>query len=103
MLYTKKVAVLPEYLKRSYFRLVNYYNILNVGEKRALSVEYESQYTICPICLNASSFTWPSSDSSVASVFKKGIVKAKKAGSVKITAKLKTGTKVKFSTTLKVL
>ena len=101
--YTKKIAILAQYLKKSYFRIVSYYDAVSVGGGQTLFAEYKSQYMLGSTVLNLFSFKWSSRDSSVASVSQKGVVKAKKAGSVKITAKLKTETKIKFSTTLNVV
>lgn len=65
--------------------------------------DYNSPYMYARPILNPSSFTWTSSNKDIATVNKNGIVKkGSKTGKVKITAKLKTGTKVSFSKTLTV-
>ncbi|RGF25089.1 hypothetical protein DW125_02820 [Dorea sp. AM10-31] len=68
-----------------------------------LYTDYNSPYMYARPILNPSSFTWTSSNKDIATVNKNGIVKkGSKTGKVKITAKLKTGTKVSFSKILTV-
>lgn len=65
--------------------------------------DYNSPYMYARPILNPSSFTWTSSNKDISTVNKNGIVKkGSKTGKVKITAKLKTGTKVSFSKILTV-
>ena len=77
------------------------YDMINPSMR--LYTDYNSPYMYARPILNPSSFTWTSSNKDIATVNKNGIVKkGSKTGKVKITAKLKTGTKVSFSKTLTV-
>lgn len=99
--FTKNITALSKHLKKSHFSINNYY-MLTVGEDSKLMPEYHNSYTHSSICINPSSFKWSSSDPAIADVTQDGIVKANSAGSVNITAKLKTGTKASFSIKLEV-
>ena len=60
--------------------------------------------SVYPTVINTSSFTsWKSSNPSVASVDSNGRITGNKAGTVTISAKLKTGTKITISKKIKVV
>lgn len=102
--YTKNVDTKNEYLKKKYFSIRSSIDQLyNENPSMRLYTDYNSPYMYARPILNPSSFTWTSSNKDIATVNKNGIVKkGSKTGKVKITAKLKTGTKVSFSKTLTV-
>ena len=102
--YTKNVVTQTKYLKKKYFSFTSYFDYLDkYNPTMQLYPRYDSPYMHGRPTINPSSFTWSSSNKSIATVNKNGVVKrGKKTGKVKITAKLKTGNKVSFSKTLKV-
>lgn len=99
---SKKIDVSSKYLKKAYFKFETPAEAIRVGESRELFLDYKNKYAYSYVRLDPSGFQWTSSKPSVATVSKKGVLKAKKAGTVKITAKLKTGTKVSVSIKLNV-
>lgn len=104
--YTKNVDTKTVYLKKKYFSLrpAYDYDILNENINSVkLSPRYNSPYMYATPTINPSTFNWSSSNPSIATVDKNGVVKREtQTGKVTITAKLKTGNKVSFSKVLKV-
>lgn len=104
--YTKNVVMKTEYLKKKYFSFRHsYVDTLDPYAYPSLKIypRYNSPYMYAVPTLNPSSFTWSSSNKAIATVDKNGFVRrGTKTGKVKITAKLKTGSKVSFSKILKV-
>ena len=77
-------------------------------EKMQMKPTYQGkmmkEYGVYPTVINTSSFTsWKSSNPSVASVDSNGRIIGNKAGTVTISAKLKTGTKITISKKIKVV
>ncbi len=74
---------------------------LLIGEKEACTITFKGNTTynkmLPAILIQNKSFQWSSNNSSIASISSKGVVTAKKAGTVTITAKLKNGTKISKS------
>lgn len=95
---TRKVSALNKYLQSGCFKLSGKKN-LTVGKTAKLTVRYSGKTTetkkMDPVFLMAKSFKWTSSKPSVAAVSSKGVVTAKKSGTVKITAALKGNAKIK--------
>lgn len=103
--YTKNVVTKNEYLKKKYFYFQCYYDTIEGSylKEMYLYPKYDSPYMYSNPVINPSSFSWSSSNKSIATVNKNGLAKfTGKKGKVKITAKLKTGNKVSFSKTLTV-
>ena len=104
--YTKNVDIQTSYLKKKYFSLRPAYDYPVLNQQITsvkLYPRYKGPYCEANPTINPSSFRWSSSNPSIASVDKNGIVKrGSQTGKVTITAKLKTGSKVSFSKTLTV-
>lgn len=96
---TKKVAAKKKLLKKGYFKIRNA-STMNAGASSTAKVIYDGPKTYGPGLVAAKSFKWSSSNSSVAAVSSAGKITAKKAGTVTIKAKMKTG--YKFTITKKI-
>lgn len=106
--FTKNIVTKNEYLKNSYLKLDSRYSTIWETEKMQMKPTYQGkkmkQYGVYPTVINASSFTsWKSSNPSVASVDSNGKITGNKAGTVTISARLKTGTKIIISKKIKVV
>ena len=112
----KKVYAKSEYLKKSYFSLrtkdeINYYEEEDeedpdviIGEETRFYPYYSSKWNFnLKSCLSASDFKWTSSNTSVATVKKNGVVTGMKKGSVKITATLKHAPGIKITQWISVI
>lgn len=104
--YTKNVETKTAYLKKNYFSLKAAYGYTTLNEHIntvKLYPQYDSPYMYANPTINPSTFSWSSSNPSIATVDKNGIVKrGNKTGKVTITAKLKTGSKILVSKTFTV-
>ncbi len=101
---TKTVVALAKYLKRGYFFPEATKTELNPGDTSTVRMYYFGPKTLdfsSPL-INAKSFTWTSSDKSVATVSTAGKVTAVGPGTVTIRAKLKKGPSFYKSTTFTV-
>ena len=96
---TKKVAAKKKLLKKGYFKIRNA-STMTAGASSTAKVIYDGPKTYGPGLVAAKSFKWSSSNSSVAAVSSAGKITAKKAGTVTIKAKMKTG--YKFTITKKI-
>lgn len=96
---TKKVAAKKTLLKKGYFKIRNA-STMTAGAKSTAKVIYSGPKAYGPGLVAAKSFKWSSSNSGVAAVSSSGAITAKKAGTVTIKAKLKTGSK--FTITKKI-
>lgn len=90
--YTKKVPCRSTYLKSTYYKIKSSSKI-TAGKKATAKVVYNGKYSFGPSVIANKSFSWSSSNKNIATVSKGGIITAKKAGTVYIKAKLKTGSK----------
>ena len=99
--YTKKVVAKSSLIKKKYFKISGSKS-MNAGKKRTAVVIYRGPKTFGPGYVANKSFKWSSSKKSVATVTKNGVIKAKKAGTVTIKAKLKSGSKFTISKKIKV-
>lgn len=104
--YTKNVDTKTSYLKKTYFSLRSAYDYNTLNEhinSVKLYPRYNSPYMYATPTINPSTFSWSSSNPSIATVDKNGVVKrGTQTGKVTITAKLKTGNKASFSKILNV-
>lgn len=104
---TKNIVTKNTYLQKKYFKLGSAYSTIWATEKMKMVPTYQGkvmkEYGVYPTVINASSFTWKSSNPSVATVSSDGYITGKNVGTTTITAKLKTGTKVSFSKEIKVI
>lgn len=90
--FTKKVPAKKKLLKKSCFKIRNA-STMTAGKKSTAKVIYDGSKTYGPGLAAAKSFKWSSSNKAVATVNKNGVITAKKAGTVTIKAKMKTGYK----------
>ena len=95
---TKKVPAKKSLLKKGYFKLQ--ISSVKVGSKTTAKITYNGKKTYGPGLISPKSFKWSSSNTKIATVSKGGVITAKKAGTVTIKAKMKTG--YKFTLTKKI-
>lgn len=93
---TKKVVAKGSLIKAKYFKIRNA-STMKVGASSKAKVIYSGPKAFGPGLVAPKSFRWTSSNTGIATVSSAGVIKAKKAGTVTIKAKLKSGSKFTIS------
>lgn len=96
---TKKVSAKKSLIKKRYFKIRNA-STMTAGKTSKAKVIYNGPKAYGPGLVAPKSFKWTSSNTAVATVSSAGAIKARKAGTVTIKAKLKSGSK--FTITKKI-
>ena len=96
---TKKASAKRSLIKKNYFKIRNA-STMTAGKTSKAKVIYNGPKAYGPGLVAPKSFRWTSSNTAVATVSSSGTIKARKAGTVTIRAKLKSGSK--FTITKKI-
>lgn len=103
----KTVVAKAGYLAKKYFRLSMIiagkeepYSDVSVGYPETLAPIFEGRYVYGPTSVNPRSFSWKSSNPSIATVSATGVVTARASGKVTITATMKSRPTIKLKKTL---
>ena len=99
--YTKKVKAKSAYLKKKFFSM--YCAEMQIaGSQHSAFISLSSKYNVTTTRVAVGSFKWKSSNPSIATVSKKGVVTAIAPGKVTITAQMKKNPKIKIKKTIEV-